>query len=81
MPDRLRVSKRKLVGTKRTLRALKEDDVLVCYLAQDAEPRILEPLESLCKKQAVETVYIDSMKQLGRYCSIDVGAAAAAVLK
>ena len=81
VPARLKNTKRKLVGTKRAFRALKEDQVLVCYVARDAEPRVTEPLQRQCMEKGLEIVYVDSMKQLGRYCGIDVGAAAAAILK
>lgn len=81
MPTRLKEAKRKLIGTKRAYRALKEDEVLVCYVAKDAEPRVIEPLCRHCIENGLEIVYVDSMKQLGRYCGIDVGAAAAAILK
>lgn len=81
MPDRLKTARHKLVGTKRTLRALKDGEALVCYLARDAEPRVIEPLRQLCVEKDLEAVYVDSMRQLGRYCGIDVGAAAAAILK
>jgi large subunit ribosomal protein L7A len=77
----LKAAKRKLIGTKRTLRALKDDQVLVCYLARDAELRIVEPMQHHCVERDLEIVYVDSMKQLGRYCGIDVGAAVAAILK
>ena len=81
MPARLKNAKRKLVGTKRAYRALKEDQVSVCYVARDAEPRVTEPLRRQCTEKGLEIVYVDSMKQLGRYCGIDVGAAVAAILK
>lgn len=81
MPARLKNAKRKLVGTKRTYRALKEDQVLVCYVARDAEPKVTEPLRRQCMDRRLEIVHVDSMKELGRYCGIDVGAAAAAILK
>jgi len=81
MPARLRNAKRKIVGSKRTYRALKEGQVAVCYLALDAESRVTEPLRRQCIEVGLEPIYVDSMKDLGRYCGIDVGAAAAAILK
>ncbi|NLA57493.1 MAG: 50S ribosomal protein L7Ae-like protein [Firmicutes bacterium] len=81
MPARLKDAKRKVVGSKRTYRALKEGQVAVCYLALDAESRIIEPLRRQCMEMGIEPVYVDSMKHLGKCCGIDVGAAAAAILK
>mgnify|MGYP003760527733 CR=1 FL=1 len=81
LPTRLKNARRKLVGTKSTLRALKEEQVMVCYLARDAEAKVLEPVRRHCAEKDLEIVYVESMKQLGRYCGIEVGAAVAAILK
>lgn len=81
MPSRLKGAARTTVGAKQTHKALKAGKVLVCYIARDAEVRITEPLRSYCESNGVELVYVDSMEQLGKFCGIDVGAAAAAILK
>ena len=66
---------------KQLRKALKNDRILTAYLAEDADPAVTEPLEALCKAQAVAVVWVKTMAELGRACGIDVGAAAAATVK
>jgi large subunit ribosomal protein L7A len=72
---------KKIVGVKQVTKGVERDLVQVVYIAQDAEQRLVEPLRTLCsrKKVAIETTL--TMAELGRLCSIEVGAAAVAVLK
>ena len=49
------------------------------FVAKDADPRITARIVNLCKKMGVKVTYIDTMKQLGKACGIEVGAAMAAV--
>jgi large subunit ribosomal protein L7A len=72
---------KKIVGVKQVTKAVEKDLVQIVYIAQDAEQRLVEPLRTLCsrKKVAIETTL--TMAELGKLCSIEVGAAAVAVLK
>lgn len=78
--DMLHTAK-KIVGVKQVTKAVEKDLVQVVYIAQDAEQRLVEPLRTLCsrKKVVIETTL--TMAELGKLCSIEVGAAAVAVLK
>jgi len=49
--------------------------------ADDADVRVLQPLRELCGEKKVATENVATMADLGTACSIEVGAAAAAVLK
>lgn len=80
MLEVLRESRRRAVGAKQTLKAVQTDEAKIVYLALDADERVLGPLRSALKKRSVTVHEVDSMKQLGRACGIEVGAAAAAVL-
>lgn len=79
MPDRLRAAN-KLVGAKQTLKAIQNGQALVVFIAQDADQFVLHPILELCNKQGVEVVEVASMVDLGKACSIDVGAAVAALV-
>jgi len=68
------------VGTKQTAKALQKDEISVLYLANDAESRVIEPLEIQAKEKGVQIIKVPSMKELGKTFGIDVGAAAAAIL-
>ena len=50
-------------------------------LADDADAKVVEPLETLCTEQNVPVSRVSSMKELGTACNIEVGAAAAAAVK
>ena len=65
----------KVVGAKQTRRALKDHRAKRVYMAQDADPRILQPLVQEAVRQQVST-----MKALGEACGIAVGAAIAALV-
>ncbi|WP_306811128.1 ribosomal L7Ae/L30e/S12e/Gadd45 family protein [Irregularibacter muris] len=73
-------SKNKVVGLKQTRRAINEGKTKMVYLAKDVEPHLFEEIQSLCRENQVEVVYIENMKQLGEACGIDIKAASAAML-
>ena len=70
----------KVVGVKQVRRALANGTAQRLYLARDADPHLTQALEEQAGHQGVETVWADSMRELGRDCGIAVGAAAAAEL-
>lgn len=72
---------KKAVGAKQSVRAVEAGTAKTVFLARDADEKVLAALKQLCEANAVETLYADSMKQLGKACGIEVGAAAVAILK
>jgi large subunit ribosomal protein L7A len=72
---------KKVVGIKQTAKSLEKDAVRLVFIAADADRRIVEPLTALCGKKSVPVEEVESMKELGRLCGIQVGAAAAAFLR
>lgn len=73
-------SKNKLVGIKQTKKALEAGTAKVVYLALDADKRILDEFRQICQQNQVSVVDVDSMKDLGKACGIDVSAAIACLL-
>ena len=71
----------KVIGVKQSLKAVKAGQAKCVYLAQDADPMLLAPIEAQCSACGIETVAVESMAALGRACGIDVGAAVAVVLR
>lgn len=69
------------IGIKQSLRALNDNQVQTVYIARDADVALTEELVKLSEHFDVPVVYAESMKELGRACHIDVGAATAVVLK
>jgi len=68
------------IGTKQTTRMVELGQAIEVFVARDADPRITSKIINLCKKMGVKVTYVDSMKQLGKACGIEVGAAMAAVV-
>ncbi len=71
---------KRVVGIKQTKKALSDGVVRSVLIAQDAEERIVAPLVELCERSSVAVTYVDSMKELGSACGIDVGAAVVALI-
>ncbi len=71
----------KIVGAKQTTKALQNGQAHKVYLAQDADVHVTEPIRNLCRKHNVPIVEVATMAELGRACSIAVGAAVAATIK
>lgn len=70
-----------VVGLKQLRKALKDGGVRKVFLARNAEPRLVEPIEAQCRQEAIACEWVETMSELGAACGIDVGAAAAAVLR
>ena len=69
-----------VVGAKQLKKAVKAGRVQCVFLAENADPAVAEPLEHLCAANHIHITWVHSMAELGRACSIEVGAAAAALL-
>jgi|JMBV01.1.fsa_nt_gb large subunit ribosomal protein L7A len=74
-------SKNKVVGVKQVKRALNSAEVEAVYVANDAEKKVTSDIVKLCEEKQIQTIYVDSMKKLGKACGIDINAAVAALLK
>lgn len=71
----------KTIGIKQSLKAVEGGSAQIVYIARDAEEKVVGGLKDLCTRNAIEIIYAESMKQLGKACGIDVGAAVVCVLK
>ena len=82
--EQLISASKKTVGTKQTLKALKTSDrdgIKAVYIARDADKHVIEPILLLCSAKGVPVIEVDSMLLLGKACGIEVGCAAAAIIK
>lgn len=78
MVDRL-IGK-KVVGVKQTVKAINNGEGKVVYIAKDADNKLILTVESLAVQFSLELIYVNTMKELGKLCGIDVGAATAVIL-
>ncbi|WP_251860707.1 ribosomal L7Ae/L30e/S12e/Gadd45 family protein [Clostridium sp. Marseille-Q2269] len=79
MIDRLKGNK--VVGVKQTVKALKNSTVKTLYVSNDADESLIKPLIELAEENSIDIIKVDTMKELGKLCGIDVSAATAALLK
>jgi len=70
-----------VVGSKQLKKALKAGRAERVFLAENADPAITEPIEAMCSELHIQITWVRSMAELGRACGIEVGAAAAAVVR
>jgi len=79
--QRLRSARKKTVGSKQTLKAVERGQAKVVFIARDADNHVVEPIRQACRQKNVEIVEVDSLKDLGRACGIDVGCASASIIE
>lgn len=75
-----RLTENKVVGVKQTTKALKAKQGKILYIAKDVDEKIANPILELAKANSLQIEYVDSMRELGKLCSIDVSAATALIL-
>ncbi|ACL68872.1 ribosomal L7Ae/L30e/S12e/Gadd45 family protein [Halothermothrix orenii] len=71
----------KVVGTKQTLKAIKNSEVKKVFLAEDIDKPLYNQIVETATQYDVPIEKVDSKLRLGRACGIDVSAACAALLK
>ena len=74
-------SSNKTVGLKQSMKAVEKMTAKQVFIAKDAEERVVGRIKELCQKNNIPIVYVDTMKQLGKACDIEVGASVACLLK
>ncbi len=79
LPDLSRT--RMVVGSKQLRKAVLAGRVSQVYLAENADPSVVDPIAALCADNHIQITWVRSMADLGRACGIDVGAAAAAAVE
>ena len=71
----------KVIGTKQVGRALKAGHAVCVFIAQDADPRVTDPVVRLCREQSVPMETVATMTRLGELCGIAVKSAVAAMIQ
>lgn len=69
------------IGTKETVRHVEAGQAVEVFVALDADAKLVYKITSLCQKKNVRLTRVDSMRDLGKACGIEVGAAMAAVIQ
>ncbi|WKY48373.1 ribosomal L7Ae/L30e/S12e/Gadd45 family protein [Eubacteriaceae bacterium ES3] len=71
----------KVIGTKQTLKAVKEGKVQQVILAEDTDEKLKQDIQNACKDYQVMIKYFDTKLGLGKVVGIDRSAAVVAILK
>ena len=71
----------KVTGLKQSQRAVAEGKARHAFIAADAEMRLTTAFRALCEEHGVEITEVETMRELGIACGIQVGAAVAVLLK
>ena len=79
--EKLKNAERRVVGTKRVLRAIDEGRVAAAYTAADADLLLTKRVVDRCYEQNIPCRQSESMAALGKACGIEVKAAAAGLLR
>jgi len=70
-----------VAGMRQTVKAIENNIAQEVYVARDAEEKVTSPVIQACLEKEIALFYVESMTELGKACSIKVGAAMAAILK
>jgi large subunit ribosomal protein L7A len=73
-------AKEVIIGTKQTVKAIKEGRVKTLVIATDADTRVTSKVMQIAEQSQIPILYVDSMKKLGKACGIEVAASAVAIL-
>jgi large subunit ribosomal protein L7A len=79
--EKVKQAKSVVIGTKQTVRALKNNQIQEVVIANDADPFLTSHVIETATELQIPITYVDSMKMLGKACHIDVGAATVAIKK
>ncbi len=71
----------KIAGAKAASKAISRGSAQKVLIAKDADAKIVANVVMMAKENNVEIVWVASMKQLGEYCNIGVGASCCVLLK
>jgi large subunit ribosomal protein L7A len=70
-----------VIGTKQTVKVLKDGYSCELIIASDAETNITAPVVKLAQDLNIPIIYVDSMKKLGKACGIEVGASTVVIIR
>ncbi|QOV09970.1 ribosomal L7Ae/L30e/S12e/Gadd45 family protein [Viridibacillus arvi] len=77
--EKVKKAKKTIIGTKQAVKAMCTGHVTKIFVALNADDRITTHAVHLAQKNGIPIVFVDSKKELGRACGIQVGAAVVAI--
>ena len=71
----------KVVGTRRLIRAIQNGEIEEAYVARDADLFILRQVREACNAAGIKMIEVETMKELGQACGVEVKTASAGIRK
>ena len=72
---------KRVVGIKQLRKALRDGTAAKVFIADDADLHLTDPVKAACEENGIPAILVPTMAELGQACSIEVGAAVAAILR
>ncbi len=70
-----------VVGSRQVLRAIKAGSLSVVYLANDSDTFNFQQILRAAEAAGVPVIRVESMKELGKACKVDVATATAGICR
>jgi large subunit ribosomal protein L7A len=70
-----------VAGSRQVLRAIKAGTLSTVYLANDADTYIFQQILRAAEQANLPVVRVQTMKELGKACNVDVATATAGILR
>ena len=81
MAEELAKADKCIAGTKQVLRAIERDMVKAVYLAQDCDDFLYRCIVNAAGEKSVPVIKVETMKELGKMCQVEVKTTTAGILK
>jgi large subunit ribosomal protein L7A len=75
-----RIVGNKVIGIKQCTKSILNGKGTILYVAKDADSNLTNPLIELANEKKVKIIIINTMKELGKMCGIDVKASSVLIL-
>ncbi len=72
---------KKVIGVKQSLKSMKNGLGETLYIAKDADSKLIEPLIECADQFSITIQHVNTMKELGKMCGLQIESAAALKLK
>ncbi|MBM7610203.1 50S ribosomal protein L7ae-like protein [Ureibacillus composti] len=77
--DKVKQASKTIIGTKQAVKAMRAGQVTELFVALDADNWVTDQVVVLAKEIGVPVCLVESKKELGKACGIQVGAAVVAI--
>lgn len=71
---------KKVIGIKQCSKSIKKGEGYVLYIAKDVDEKLIAPLIELANNSNIKIEFVDTMRELGKKCGIEVNSSAALIL-